>query len=320
MKNISLILIMLFANYAFTQQMGHTESYPLNKLGYNPAIASIDKKAHLTAIGQYGDNNSLGSLKNYYLAAEISILKTAGLAIQYSDYSDLLLKNKTFSFGLSKHFKINDKATLSFGLSTGFVNSKIDYNTDYGLSVIKEEEKTSAAFKPTSSNNQAKMEIGESQYLLGGGIFLNAEKWHLGFSIPNLIKNELPADLTQSTKIVLERPAFLSIEKDFKFSEKLKLTSGGLYRFSKNEFQKGLDIQSSIWLKEKYSLGLWYQRIGAKSIGNNKPLLATTEIIVNKVRLSYSFNLTNNAANYTNIKQQIMLRLDIDYLKEKQKN
>lgn len=311
---------MFIANYGFGQQMGHTESYPLNKLGYNPAMASIDRKAHFTTIGQYGDNNSLGSLKNYYLAAEIPLLKSAGLAIQYSDYSNLLLKNKTLSFGFSKHLKINEKANISFGINTGFVNSKIDYNTEYGLSIVKEADKSSASFIPPSGTMQGKNEVVESQYILGGGVFFNAEKWHLGFAIPNLIKNDLPADITQTTKVILERPAYLSLERDFSINKKFKITSGGLYRFSKDEFQKGLDIQSSIWLKEKYSLGLWYQRIGAKSLGVNKPLLATTEIIVNKVRMGYSFNLTNNAANFTNIKQQIMLRLDIDYLKKKQKN
>ena len=65
-------------------------------------------------------------------------------------------------------------------------------------------------------------------------------------------------------------------------------------------------------------MGLLQQRLGSSSLSQNRPLLAVAEVVVNKVRLAYSYNLANTSTNYTNIKQQILLRLEIDYIKKKQ--
>lgn len=320
MKKLFLLISIFIINNAFGQQQGLTETYILNKLGVNAALASVDNDAHFTAIGQYGPANEIGSLKNYYLAIELPIMKSYGLSAQYSDFSNLLVKNNTVVLGLSKHFQLNDKTKLSFGLSSGVATTKYDYNSDYGISFVKEMDLSTSKSTTSSFGPFKPKEYSGQQYLLGGGVFLNADKWHFGFAIPNIIKNKMP-DIADSNKEYLaERPAFFSVEKDIKMSDKLKLTSGGLYRFSKNSFQKGLDLQTSIWLKEKYSFGIWYQRIGAKNIiGQSRPLVAVVELIIKKARLAYNFNL-NSQSNYTNIKQQVMLRLDIDYLKKKQNN
>ncbi len=321
MKNLIFIALFLSENIAIAQLSGQTESYPLNKIGYNSAYIANNGKASFTAIGQYGKNAEPGSLKNYYLALETPISKNLGAAIQFSNYSNLLFNNKTITIGFSNKIKLGETSSISIGLSAGAVNTKYDFETDYGLSIVKEaaDFKTSTDF-PSSTKAGNINQFAENQYVLGAGIFLNASSWHFGFAIPNILKNEIPVDISTITKVQLERPAYLSVEKDFNLNQKWKLTAGSLYRFSKNEYQKGLDINTAFWFDKKYSLGIWQQRLGSKSGAENKPLLAVAEVIVNKVRLAYSFNLTNNSANYTNIKQQILLRLDIDYLKKKQNN
>jgi type IX secretion system PorP/SprF family membrane protein len=327
MQKLILLISFIFINKAIGQHQGFTESYPINKLGINPALAGSDPKMRFSAIGQYGKANELGSLKNYYVSLEVPILKSIGTSIQYSDYSNLLVKYNTLAVGFAKHFQINDKTSLSFGLNGGTSNVKYDYKSDYGLSYLQElNDKTvvknpdKGSLLPSGSFGQNSVnQFAENQYLLGAGVFLNADKWHIGFAIPNLVKNKLPDNQDPAIKYVVERPAFLSLERDFDLTKKISLKSGTLYRFTKNEYSKGLDLQTSVWLNKKYSLGIWYQRIGAKSIDQNKPLLGVAEIIVSKARLAYSFNLSKNSNNFTNIKQQVMLRLDIDYLKKKQK-
>ncbi|MES2795180.1 MAG: type IX secretion system membrane protein PorP/SprF [Bacteroidota bacterium] len=319
MKNLIFIWLIVAAKSTIAQQTGLTESYPFQKLGHNPALASLDQKLHAVVLGQYGDLNETENLKNYYLAMEVPILKSMGLAVQYSDYSYNYTYLKNLSLSISKHIKLGENTTFSYGFTGGQVNTTIDYENNNTLTVVKEADKNSSAIISKTPINSAG-QYSENQYLLGAGVFLNANQWHIGIAIPNIIKNQIPLVIDPNTQVVLERPAYFSLEKDFKLSDKLKLTSGGLYRFTKNPYQKGLDIQSSVMLNEKYSLGLWYQRIGAEQIKNqNKPLLVVAEIIIKKARLAYSVNLINNSSSYSNIKQQIMLRLDIDYLKKKQK-
>jgi type IX secretion system PorP/SprF family membrane protein len=315
-------LVLLFASIRITaQNAGFIETYPQNKLGYNPAFSGNENKMKITTIGQYGANNKLGSLKNYYLAAEIPIFKAAGIALQYSDYSYNLTKNKILSINIAKHIKFNAKTSLSYGITTGIADTRLDYESDYGISYLKE---SKSAFdsdkinvsKSSINPNEQIQKFAENQYLLGAGIYFNADKWHFGFSVPNIIKNKSPKDAAVSTKIDLDRPAFLSIERDFQLNKTLDLKTGGLYRFSKNTLEKGLDIQTSLWLNKKYSLGLWYQKLSTNNCCENNPILATSEIVVKKVRLGYSVKLKDNK-NYTNVKQAVMLRIDIDYLKNK---
>lgn len=319
MKILNLVFLLFLVKTATGQQAGLTESYPIHKLGYNAALAALNGQSSFTAIGQYGLNADPGSLKNYYLALEAPLFKNIGAAIQYSNYSNLLFNNKTLAISISNQFKLNENTALSIGVSSGIVNSKYDFETDYGLSIVKENADTQlpSAF-PSTSKTANINQFAESQYLLGAGLFLNAKTWHIGLAIPNIIKNEVPADINTNTKVLLERPAFASIEKDFIVNSKWKIIAGSLYRFSKNEYQKGFDLNAAFWYNKKYSLGLWQQRLGSNSLSQNRPLLAVAEVVVNKVRLAYSYNLSNNSSNFTNIKQQILLRLEIDYLKKKQ--
>lgn len=319
MKILNILFFLFLVKTASSQQVGLTESYPIHKLGYNAALAAQNGQASFTAIGQYGLSDQPGSLKNYYLAFEAPLFKNIGAAIQYSNYSNLLFNNKTIALSLSNQFKLSENTTLSLGVSGGMVNSKYDFETDYGLSIVQEKAdiQSPSAF-PSTSKTANINQFSENQYLLGAGVFLNSKTWHIGFAIPNIIKNEVPADLNTNTKVKLERPAFISLEKDLILNPKWKIIAGSLYRFSKNEYQKGVDINTAFWYNKKYSLGLWQQRLGSKSLSQNRPLLAVAEVVVNKVRLAYSYNLSNTSTNYTNIKQQILLRLEIDYLKKKQ--
>jgi type IX secretion system PorP/SprF family membrane protein len=327
MKYLYFFFCCLVSSFAYSQQTGQTENYLLNKLGTNSALASIDQEAHVTALGQYGPANCLGSLKNYYFAAEIPLMKSFGLALQYSSNSFKLADSKTVTLGIAKHIDLGDKLKISLGVNGGYSNTEFDFTSDYGISLMKKgtvDKSTSIISGPNGPMfSQNSNNFKQDQYLLGAGVFLNSDTWHVGFSVPNLVKNTVPNYMDPSKTVVLERPAFLSVQKDLKLNKKFSLTTGGLYRFSKiNPAQRGLDLQASLWLNEKYSLGFWYQRIGAKQASNmneSKPLVIVTETIINKLRLGYAFNFSNNPSNFTNIKQQVMLRIDIDYLKKKPK-
>jgi type IX secretion system PorP/SprF family membrane protein len=319
MKQLLLLTLLVGTNSLVAQQTGLTETYSINKIGYNPAAAGSENSIRITAIGQYGNINTLGSLKNYYLAAETQLQKSIGIALQYSNYSYNLIDHKAVSISITKHLPIGEKSKLSFGITSGLVNSKLDFTSNYGLTYITKSKNVSEtdlqAAQKTPQNNFEN--FAEKQWLLGVGIYFNAEKWHLGFAIPNAIKNKMPVDLTTGTKTELARPAFLSLERDFELTNKIDLKAGSLYRFTNNIYQKGLDINANIWLNKKYSLGLMYQRIGAENICNGKPILAMAEVIIKKARLAYTFNINNKCNEYTNIQQAVMFRLDIDYIKNK---
>ncbi len=326
MKTTLFILTIFIWQGASAQNAGITDTYVFNKLAINAATSCNNNKAKVLVISQLSDKNAIRGIHNNYVAIEMPISNKIGAAIQYSDFSLKLNKTKSFQIGLSKHFAVGDKATFSIGANGGISSTVMDFTSDFATSLLSQFESNPAAstsYDKTSGSFLSRgqfpsNDISQNQYLFGAGIYLNAEKWHLGFSVPNMIKNKTINFLDPTKEVVLERPAFLTVEKDFILSKQLTLKTGTLYRFSKlNPYTKGLDIQSSIWLKQKYSLGFWYQHIGSKIFNEPHPFMATTEVIFKKLRLGYSYNLRDNNKMASNIRQQIMFRIDIDYIKKK---
>ena len=129
MKKLYFLILLFTTASVCGQKTGLTETYQLHKLGYNPSVAGANNQLRITTIGQYGPNNELGSLKNYIVAAELPIFKSAGLAIQYSDYSYNLTKNKTIALNIAKHIKLSEKSSFSYGFTTGLVDTQFDFDS-----------------------------------------------------------------------------------------------------------------------------------------------------------------------------------------------
>lgn len=311
-KLLHISLILFMAVQADAQIEGMSQSYVLNKLGYNIAYAGSQKKLRLQALGQYGPTKQLGGLSNYYISVDAPLGQGFNAAVQFSKYSYKVNAINSYTIGINKKIKINEQASLAVGINGGISNNEYDYDTDYGLSYVSAMTAKAGSFMPSSYN---KVEFSQAQRILGAGVFFNFNKWHFGAAIPNIIENKLPDYQNAGEVIYLQRPAFINVENDFKLSEKYSLRPGLLYRVTSNELSNGIDASLALRYKEKYSFGLWQQRIGAAS--GPSPLLATTELTLGGSQLAYSINLSGSKNNNL-IQQQILLRLDIDFLKAKE--
>jgi hypothetical protein len=309
----SLLLAISIASKA--QVWGLSGGYLLQKSQGNVAMLSRSNATQVYAMGSLGPATQLGALNSFYIAVQSPISKNTYIGLSATQYEHNLLNNKAITINVAQKIKLSAKSSLSLGLNIGAAKTNFDLNTDYGLA-YKAAEDILVPQKGSTFNLKVPdiSQYAASQAIIGAGVYLNFEKLHIGFGIPNLIKNMQPSTKYPYADSLIERPAYLSIERDVVLNKNFSLSTGINYRASSNAYQKGFDVLAALWYKQKYSLGLAQQRITAEA--GQKPLLATAEVSIGKARLAYNFNL-GPSQPYTNIKQQILLRLDIDLLKPK---
>jgi len=175
----------------------------------------------------------------------------------------------TLSVAYAYHMKINRKNMMSFGLSAGMMQYKLDYSLltplDYNDPVIR------------GSVSEVKAPY------MNTGVWLYNSKYFLGFSVRNVVGSTLKElEVTSDTKLIqhFEFTGGKTIELhenfNFKPAFQLKVVGGS---------KPALDIQGMIDYLNKFSFGM-----GARS-GNG--LVFLTNLTVKKyVTLSYAYDRT----------------------------
>ncbi len=313
-KYFILILLFIFSASARAQVAGISNGYLLQASQANIAQITNNDSYKAYAMLQLGPKNELGGLENYYLNLQSKLLKhNMAFSVQFSNLDYKLLHSKTINLALAKRLQLSPKTNISVGVNIGTSRNTINFDNDYGLSVIAE------AMKSTSYTSKSQMSANnydKNQTIFGAALYANVDTWHVGFAVPNMIKNSQPQSAFPFDEQVLERPGFFSLEKDLKLNDKLEFLPSVYYRFSSDAFQKGADVVAQLRYLKKYKVGLAQQRIGQTE--GYKPLLAMAEVAIKNTGLAYTINLKSENSDFTNIKQQVMLRVDLDFLGNKQ--
>jgi hypothetical protein len=318
-KLLKINSLFIFLAYTSAAQIaGLNNGYVVDKGQYNPAFWNNNNKAQLTVGGWLGPKTSLGAAENMYTSIRVHIYKNIQLGLMASNYAHEVSKTTAFVASASYKAQLNSSNYVTLGMQLGNATTKFDYSNGFGLSYQTQQsaDKTASPASYAGQLDQLKT-YANSQTLLGVGIFANFAKWQIGAALPNIIKNKQPNTQIPYNEQVLERPGFIQIERTFILQENWQLLAGVNHRLSKNIYQKGLDIQSVLNYKKKYGLGLIQQRISATK--GQKPLLALAEVSIKNTTLAYTLNLSSNSYPFTTIRQQVLLRLDIDWLGQKQK-
>ncbi len=157
------------------QQDPLLSQYQFNQLPINPAYAGVNDVTSfdLQYRSQWGGVE--GAPTTFVFSGNSSLFENKvglGLSLVHDEIG--INKNTDFNLTYAYELEVANNTTLSFGLQTGLLSLQYDFS---GLTL---EDQTDEDF--INAND------GLTKVNFGTGLFLGAEKFYLGFSIPRLLK------------------------------------------------------------------------------------------------------------------------------------
>lgn len=194
--------------YSKAQLAPFQNMYFQNKYIYNPAMAGLDKGLNLNVAYRKQWSSFPGTPETGIITADIKATEKVGLGINVTSDKAGLIKQTRAVATYAYHLPLNDQSEhLSFGVSLGVNDSRVDYNAVNG--------------DPTD------MEIGRynqlKAYLDGDfGVAYTSNKLYVGGSLPNL-KSTFAKSSDQ--RIDVDKLLFVGI-----VSYKIPVGDGGNFR------------------------------------------------------------------------------------------
>lgn len=211
-KHIFAILIILLSFSLNAQQEAMFTHYMFNVQSVNPAYVGTQNAVYITAMNRVQWVDFQGAPLTQSLALNIPIEKQK-LGIGLSVLNDKIgFVGKTYAFAdISYRIKLSKKTWLSFGLKGGVNYRRVNFTN----MTLDNPNDPDVAFNQTSG------------WLpnLGAGIYLYADKFYVGFSIPKILENdyELNTFSFSGTESGEKRHFFLIGGYIFNLSHKWKL-------------------------------------------------------------------------------------------------
>jgi len=289
-KSISFKALLLTAGIAinaYSQQDPLYSQYMFNQLAINPAYTGIHNNFNVAVNSRYQWGGLDGSPKTNTLTASSSFFgnKVGGGLILIHDRLGV---NKNTEFHLSYAYKIQAGNNIfSFGLQTGIVHYKFDYN-QLTLRFIDDPQ-----FVPVSE--------GASKPNFGTGFVFMNQKMYLGFSIPRLLNSDFKDGVVSSTRY--ERHYYLTAAYILDLSTSIKFKPLVLLK-AVDGAPASFDLNASVLILNKLWAGLFTRNFDTYGI------MAQFELN-DAYRLGYSFETPNGDFIASDLNtHEIMLSLD----------
>ena len=234
-KIIFLFLILLIKNNCLSQQLPHFSLYMFNDVFINPAINGT-KEFDLISISSRSQwVNFEGSPKTQLLNYNKKQGRNIGIGLTvFNDITGPISQTGTqFSYSYNMDFILDHK--LSFGLSA----SIFQFVFDGSKAVLYDN-----IYDPAAMGGIEKSLVNDASF----GIYFYNDKYHFGFSLPQLIQSKINIEKDNS----LIRHYFFSTGYDYKINSQFNLKPSILF--------KSTDItpaQLDINLKGFYNNSLW---------------------------------------------------------------
>jgi type IX secretion system PorP/SprF family membrane protein len=147
---------------------------------------------------------------------------------------------------------------------------------------------------------------------IGIGVYYRTDDLYAGVSYQNLT----------ASSGTYSKPVFFTAGYLYEISADLKLKAGilGRYYTNPNVTEKlALDYNATLWIKERFGIGVWYMNTGSEF--TSKSLLASAEFqLGNQFRFGYSYDFKGNnpvpssGLNYNDLGgfHQLMIRYELD--------
>ncbi|MBY0436006.1 MAG: type IX secretion system membrane protein PorP/SprF [Cyclobacteriaceae bacterium] len=287
---ISLILLIVVANFAHGQQDPLYSQYLNNPVLLNPAYAGINNRLDIVAgyRSQWGGFDGSPTTLNF--SGHTSLVQNkvgAGISV----VQDKLGENKFTQYNALYSYKIDLKSgeVLSFGLQTGMTNYRND-NT---------------MLNPQQTGDPAFGFVNELKFNIGAGVMLKSERYMLGFSVPRITRATV--DMGGQKIDVYNQHFYLLGGYVFYLTDRIRLKPSILGKATKGAFSTDLNFNLNI--DENYTAGVFTRNFNTYGI-----LLQAN---VKDYRVGYVFEVpTNNSVGTRFTTHEISLALSMAVFKE----
>jgi type IX secretion system PorP/SprF family membrane protein len=274
--------------------------YQFNTLAINPAYAGSRDlfSSVLISRNQWMGFDGAPVTQSLSLHSPISNKYTSlGLSATHDQTGPM---SQTLLFGdYAFRFNISAKTRLAFGLSAGFNQLTVDYNSldrSPGTPDAAYDEGVLSKFMPN----------------FGFGAYLNHPSYFLGLSVPRLIENDFAS--TESGNAVLaggeKRTYFMMAGAILNLSPQLKLKPAVMTRMS-SAAPPSTDINLNLLIREQLWTGIMYRPGSAWG--------ATVQYQLSpQFKFGYAFEATTNDLQTTNSgTHELMLMYELHFKKQK---
>ncbi len=236
--------IIIGCSTLMAQQAPQFTNFMFNKLVYNPAYAGSHEVLTLNAIYRNQWLGIDGAPETANFNMHMPFLKDrcgAGLSI----ISDRVGMVNTTNINLSYSYrmKVSERSTLGIGLMGRLEQSSIDWTM-------------------TDELQQGDQMIGTGQSMdiqpnFGAGVFLSSDKYYVGLSVPQLLKNNLYTDMNIAENVqnyYLMGGVVLDLNKDVKIKPAAMFTYNPSAPFEA-DFNLNFIFMDAFWIGGSYRMG-----------------------------------------------------------------
>jgi type IX secretion system PorP/SprF family membrane protein len=289
---IAFLIVVSFG--ARAQQDAMYTQYMFNTLAINPAYAGSRNVTSATVLFRNQWTGIQGAPKTGTLTLDAPIYdKRLGIGLQL--FSDKLGVTQTTGAVISGAYRVRlNEGTLAFGLQGNVNQFRANYN-DVNLNTD--------VYDPAFAFN-----VNKVLFNFGTGVYYNSDRFFLGLSVQDLVKNRLTnyttnnADFRQTQVMHL----FLSSGYVFDLNDDFKFKPSFLIKGVKGAPIEG-DINATLWIKDVIGIGAQYRT--SADVAGLVEIQATPQF-----RIGYSYDYSTTALRFSNSgSHEIMLRYEFGF-------
>lgn len=293
MKKHLLFFLMAFAmkgNMQAQQQSQYTQ-YMYNQMAINPAYAGSQDKTIL--FGQYRTQwvGLEGAPKTASLSINSPISeKGHGLGISFENDEIGPTLTNSFDINFSYAIELENYTMLFLGVKAGGSSFEVDYTK---LRILHPETEMSGKLTQFSPN-------------IGTGIFVQADTWYAGLSVPRILETKFYDDVQNS--LASEKMHFyLHGGYIFELNQNLLLKPSALIKAVSGS-PLAVDISANFLINEKFTLGTAYR------LNSSVSALAGFNISED-VSIGYAYDYeTTSIGNYARGSHELFIKFNLEPL------
>ena len=232
------------------QQLPLFSEYMFNTLEINPAYAGYRDALSITTMFRKQYTGFKTAPQSAFFAADMPIPgKRVGIGLKLLDDRDAITKTLGAQAVYSFRIPTGDYSNISFGLQGGVYNFRTDFTK---VDVIDLND-------PSFSQNVNTLNLN-----FGTGVFFNSEKFFVGLSSPNLIRNNFNPEFNTGAFSELKQQMHIYLNSGYVFplSDDLHIKPSFLVRGVVGS-PLSYDINTNFWIADVLGLGVSYRNKSA---------------------------------------------------------
>lgn len=280
---------------SFAQQKVQFTQYMFNGLVINPAYAGADEALSLTFI----QRNQWKGIENAPLTQTLSAhtlvkKKKLGLGITLVKDEIGAHKNLNATTNYAYHIQTGKQSYLSFGIQAGIQNIRSDYSSLNG-----------ASSDPALSN----IDIAETFFDFGAGVYFRSPKFQAGLSAPQLLPERIAVNDTLNFRLDRTNLFLFTLYK-FSLSESFNFQPSTLLKYLPG-LPLSYDVNLNVLYRDVLNLGVSYRR-------NESVDFLFKAQVTPQLQLGYAYDHTiGDVARLSNGSHELMVQYVFRYMKSK---